>query len=57
MKDELISIQTQYIALLGKALSDTAVFLYVHDFTYPQEDVEKGKELRSKIESLTDKLK
>ena len=39
----------KYIALLGKALDDSAWFLYVHGWKTPDEDVKAGEDCRAEI--------
>lgn len=54
--DELIKVYEEYIELLNKSLTQSAGFLYVHNWQYAQEDIDKGVELREKIQNLKNKL-
>lgn len=51
--EELVKAQAEYIALLEKSCGDMAGFLYVHGFQTTLEDINKGIELRKKIQHLT----
>jgi len=51
--EELVKVQAEYIALLEKSCGDMAGFLHVHGFQTTLEDINKGVELRKKIQHLT----
>ena len=53
MSSELENTYKEYIALLERSLDDSAVYLDVHGWKTPQEDVDLGEKLRAKIKSLT----
>lgn len=50
----LVAVQTEYIDLLDKALGTTAPYLLLHGWKTPQEDIDKGEELRHRIVQLTE---
>lgn len=50
---ERLAAQAEYIALLEKSIMESVNFLYVHGVTASRGDIEQGKELRAKIQSLT----
>ncbi len=52
MKD-LIESQKEYIELLEEALSNSAGFLHVHGWRESEEKIQKGKDLREKIEKYS----
>lgn len=47
---ELYKAQEEYIAFLSDKHSDAAPFLHVHGWHHSKEEIEKGIELRAKIE-------
>ena len=49
---ELIKVQDEYISFLGNHISEHASFLFIHSIFTEDEDVEKGKEYRGRIEAL-----
>jgi len=51
-RDELIKAQDELIEFYGKIISDSSMFLHVHHWEESTENIEKGQELRFKIEQL-----
>lgn len=51
-RDKIIQTQEEYIELLGESEGNLAAFAYTHGINVSNEIVEKGKELRQKIEQL-----
>lgn len=50
--EKLVEALEEYLELLEESYVNAAQFCYVHGIKPSQEDVEKGKQLRAKIESL-----
>lgn len=42
-------VRDDYIALLQKSLNDCIGFLHAHQWKWPEEDIEKGRELRAQM--------
>jgi len=55
-RDELIKAQDELIEFYGKIISDSAMFLHVHHWEESTENIEKGQELRFKIEQLKNSI-
>lgn len=53
----LIKLQKEYIEFLGEELSKSSVFVSNRAYEIPIETIDKGIELRSKIERVEEMLK
>lgn len=53
---ELINQYGFYIDLLGDELKKVAPFMLVHQMSFSQESIKKGKRYRDKIEELRNQL-
>ena len=53
---ELIKAQQELIDFYGKIISDNAVFLAMHHIGVSLKDCNKGKELRTRIETLNKEI-
>jgi hypothetical protein len=55
--EELVEARKEYSELLGSIINGWAGFMHVHGVHDSEENINKGKELRQRIETLTKKIK
>ena len=57
LKDKLIICLNDYATFLGKIIDANTVYLYIHGIKASEEEIQKGKEFRDKLESLISQIK
>ena len=55
-QDELIKVQNELINFYAQIIENSAMFLHVHHWEESIENIEKGRELRFKIEQLKNEI-
>ena len=55
-RDELIKVQNELINFYAQIIENSAMFLHVHHWEESTENIEKGRELRFKIEQLKNEI-